>query len=288
LGERGANWIKELDEVVAVLQSAWKLQLGDVLHGGCNSLVIRAITNEKEHAVLKICIPDYDIDTESRVLGLANGSGYARLLEFDIPLKAMLIEQLGDPLSRKTISAEEAMRATCATFKTAWIQVNDPVGLSTGAEFARWAADYVVEQWQLTGKPCSEATVDLLCDFAEERINAFTPERCVLVHGDAHAGNTLSCGDGSYRFIDPVGLFAERACDLGCLLCHSGALLSGDTAKLVRGQCHLLAKLCEVDELAIWHWGFIRRVLTGLVLPTIGMVSEAQKTLEVADRLVNA
>jgi streptomycin 6-kinase len=162
------------------------------------------------------------------------------------------------------------------------------LAVRTGAEFARWAADYVVEQWQLTGRPCSEATVDLLCDFAHGRANAFTPEHCVLVHGDAHAGNTLSCGDGSYRFIDPVGLFAERACDLGCLLCRSATPLSCDTVRVVSEQCNLLATLCEVDELAIWQWGFIRRVLTGLVLPTIGMVSEAQKTLEVADRLVNA
>src|SRR5205807_7132347 len=40
----------------------------------------------------------------------------------------------------------------------------------------------------------------------------------VLVHGDIHEMNALQASDGSYKLIDPAGLRAEPACDLGTIV----------------------------------------------------------------------
>ena len=41
-------------------------------------------------------------------------------------------------------------------------------------------------------------------------------------------------------------------------------LIAGDTARLVRERAELLAGWCDVDPEAVWQWGFIERVSTGL------------------------
>jgi streptomycin 6-kinase len=74
--------------------------------------------------------------------------------------------------------------------------------------------------------------------FAEVRRRAFDPETALLTHGDPHACNTLAVPGGGarrFKFVDPGGLFIERAYDLGILLREWGAeLLAGDPVVLGR------------------------------------------------------
>lgn len=119
-------------------------------------------------------------------------------------------------------------------------------------------------------------------------MDAYSPNNSVLVHGDAHADNALLVDGETLRckFIDPDGLYAEKACDLAVPMRDwSHELLAGDTVRRGRARCELLAELSGVDERAIWQWGFIERVSTGLVMLEIGMKSEGSEALAVADRL---
>jgi streptomycin 6-kinase len=77
--------------------------------------------------------------------------------------------------------------------------------------------------------------------FAELRRSAFDPQTAVLVHGDAHASNTLqdlqhrSTAGSRFKFIDPDGLVAERAYNLAIPMREwSSELLEGDPARLGR------------------------------------------------------
>ena len=119
------------------------------------------------------------------------------------------------------------------------------------------------------------------------------------MHGDAHALNTLAVtgtGEDSYaekdadktryKFVDPDGLFAERACDLAVPMRDwNQELLAGETLYLAQKRCNLMSELTNVDAHAIWQWGFIERVSTGLVLNELGQESESTAYLEVARRL---
>ena len=60
-------------------------------------------------------------------------------------------------------------------------------------------------------------------------------------------------------------------------------LCAGDTLTLARKRCELLSELTDVDYSAIWQWGFIERVSTGLVLKEFGQEDESSAYLEVAD-----
>jgi streptomycin 6-kinase len=77
--------------------------------------------------------------------------------------------------------------------------------------------EFIESVWRDLGKPCTEGTQELALYFATEKGAAFDPNNSVLVHGDAHSHNTLGSFDkkGGYKFVDPDGLFAEPAYDLG-------------------------------------------------------------------------
>jgi streptomycin 6-kinase len=111
----------------------------------------------------------------------------------------------------------------------------------------------------------------------------------VLVHGDAHAHNTLqdplhrSRAGAEFKFIDPDGLFAERAYDLAIPMREwSSELLEGDPTRLGRERCGLLGHLTGVDTQAIWEWGFVERVSTGLLAMQVDAEGVGRRMLEVA------
>lgn len=64
--------------------------------------------------------------------------------------------------------------------------------------------------------PCSFQVIEQAFSYLQSREHALNPDEFVLLHGDAHGGNTLETlsGDG-FKLIDPDGIFYEEAYDLG-------------------------------------------------------------------------
>ena len=111
----------------------------------------------------------------------------------------------------------------------------------------------------------------------------------MLVHGDAHAGNALTVpdADGEFRLIDPDGLFAEPACDLAVPMREwSTELLAGEPVGGARERCATLSRLTGVDPGAIWAWGLMERVATGLLCLQGDQERLGRDTLAVAEALV--
>lgn len=293
MGERGLEWVARLDATVEHLQDVWGAHFGNVLQGGSESLVLEATLPDGRAAVAKIGLPAYgDLSAEATVYRLAEGRGYAELFAHDVASNALLLERLGAPLRDACDGTETQIAALCRTLQEAWVPFDHANGLMTGGEKARWLADFIEEKWRALGEPCDRQTRDRALSFAEARADAFVPEESVLVHGDAHVQNTLvipgsaPAGDLRCKFVDPDGIFAERACDLAVPMREwSDELLAGDTGRLALARCQLLASLTGVDPEPIWQWGYVERVSTGLTMLDIGMRDEGLESLAVADRL---
>ena len=152
--------------------------------------------------------------------------------------------------------------------------------------------EFIVATWDELGHPCSGAVVEQAVSFAESRGRAFDPERSVLVHGDAHSANTLEdpgarSGGSGFKFVDPDGLFAERAYDLAIPMREfNDELLAGDALALGQERCRYLGELTGVDQRAIWEWGFIERVSTGLYVTQVGNERWGREFLDVAEKWV--
>ena len=153
--------------------------------------------------------------------------------------------------------------------------------MPTGAEKGRWLIDQITMEWHDLGQPCSERAVDHAIACAERRIAAHDDERAVVVHGDVHQWNTLQAASG-YKFVDPDGLLAEAEYDLGIIMREDPLeLLEGDPWD----RAHWLAHRTGLDATAIWEWGAVERVSTGLLGLRIGLEPVASQMLEVADRI---
>lgn len=288
MGDAAEAWLHQLPSIVEALTQLWQLsEAGQPLSGGSESLVLPVTQQDGTEAIIKIGMPQVcDTEAEARILRLADGRGYARLFDVSLEHNALLIEHLGKPLAQTGRSAAEQIAIICQTLKTAWVPLSEPNGLMTGAEKAQWLAKFIDDTWHELDKPCSQATRNRALAFCEARIAAHDPANCVLVHGDAHEQNTLATAvDSIYKFVDPDGLFAEPACDLAVPMRGlNEALLAGNVYELGIGRCHTLSKLTGVDPTAIWQWGFMERVSTGLVLIQIGIKEEGVMMLNIADR----
>jgi streptomycin 6-kinase len=101
-----------------------------------------------------------------------------------------------------------------------------------------------------------------------------------LVHGDVHDANALQAEDGTFKLIDPDGLRAEPACDLGTIVrCNPD---SGDD---LRSRAERLAARTDVDATAIWEWGTMHRVIGGLHSVKIDFQPFGHLLLSEADQL---
>ncbi len=289
-GPSALKWIDALPDTIALLCDQWQLSVGAALEGGTESLVLPAIQSDGVPAILKIGMPNVcNTANEAYVLQLAAGHGYAALYAQAETHNAILVEQLGSQLAQAQLPVSEQIDVICETLNTAWMPLSDSHGLMTGAEKTDWLANFILQTWSELGEPCTKQTVELARDFCAERKAAHATATCVLVHGDAHEHNLLAANGGGYKFVDPDGLYAEKACDLAVPMRGWAAeLLAGDTVQLGIERCQRLADLTEVDPTAIWQWGFMERVSTGLVLLQIGLIDEGRQYLAVADIFAHA
>jgi streptomycin 6-kinase len=287
-GEHGIAWLAALGELVADLAHEWGLELGRSVAGGTESFVIEATTEDGEKTVLKVVTPGLDNGhRELDVLLAANGRGYARVIRHDRARHAMLLERLGPQLHELGLSTDKQIDIICSTLLEAWTHPPKPNSFMSGAEKADSLSEVIRSLWTPLERSCSRRTVDKALAYAEIRRSAFNPDQAVVAHGDAHAWNTLvvpGSGNTSFKFVDPDGVFVERAYDLAIPMREWGAeLLAGDPVGLGRRRCLQLARLTDVDPQPIWQWALMERVANGLLLFEIGLDALAVESLDVAD-----
>jgi streptomycin 6-kinase len=168
----------------------------------------------------------------------------------------------------------------CDVAARLWRPVGPDVDLPTGADMARRYADLLPQLWEATGRPCSQATVEDALDCMDRRRRAHDDRRAVLVHGDVHDLNARQAADGTFKLIDPNGVRAEPACELGTIVrCNP------DSSDDLRARAERLAARTGVDATAIWEWGTIHRVTSGLYSRSIGFQPFGDLLLAQVDRL---
>ncbi|MEV0266944.1 aminoglycoside phosphotransferase family protein [Streptomyces sp. NPDC050617] len=295
LGRRGQEWLAGLPSLVAELERRWSLTAGEPLGRATSAYVLRVRTGDGRAAVLKLAVPDPDFPSAPRTLRRAEGQGYVGLLAHDAERHALLLEALGPPLDQLGLPPSRQLEILCATLRRAWLA--PPLEATPPRpDKARSLAVMVERLWDGLGRPCSERVIGRALDCAGRRAAAFDPGRCVVVHGDPHPGNALrataprSGAETGFVFVDPNGFVDEPAYDLGVVLRGWCAelLAAGDAVGPARSYCALLAARTGVDARAIWEWGFLERVSTGLYLLDHGAEVAARPYLETAELLTGA
>ena len=274
------DWLDALPALILELERDWEITVGRAFSDATEAFVAEATLSSGEQAVLKLIV-QRDIDAarhEITVLRLANGEGCARLLMADLNRGALLIERLGPSLHDLGLPVAPRLEILVTVATRIWRPAPD-AGLPTGAEKGRWLIEQVTTMWEELDRPCSERAVDYAVECAERRVDAHDDERAVLVHGDVHEWNALQAGDG-YKLVDPDGLLAEAEYDLGVMMREDPLdLIEGDPFD----RAHWLAERSGLDATAIWEWGVIERVSTGLLCVKVDLQPVGSQMLQVAD-----
>jgi streptomycin 6-kinase len=275
-------WLDDLPLLVARLEQEWGIAVGAAYGDSTEAFVAEAICEDGTPAVLKLLVPRSGTAAENEitVLRLTDGEGCARLLRDDAVRGALLLERLGRPLYQLGLPIRRRHEILCSTATRVWRPAPD-CGLPTGAEKGRWLADFITATWEELDHPCSERAIDYALACAGRRVTAHRDERAVLVHGDVHEWNALKAADG-FKLVDPDGLLAEPEYDLGIIMREDPlGLLDGDPHERSRW----LAAHTNLDPTAIWEWGVVERVSTGLLGTRVGLQPVAEQMLAVADRV---
>ena len=277
-----AHWIGELPEIVASLEHDWGIEVGAQFDEGTEAFVAQALMGDGTAAVLKVLIPrGSDVaDRETTVLRAVAGDGCPLLYEDDAERNALLMERLGPSMFELALPYRERLPLLCAAAAQIWRPAVG-LGLPTGAEKATWLMKFIAATWEELDSPCAERTIDHALACAQRRRDAHDDERAVLVHGDVQQWNALRA-NGGFKLVDPDGLLAEPEYDLGVILREDpDEPLAADPLATARW----MAVRCGVDATAIFEWGVVERVSTGLLATQIELQPVGRQMLEVADRL---
>ncbi len=267
-GERGEAWLETLPLTLARLASQWGLAGAEILDGGSEALAVAGVLADGRAVVIKIAPPWADLlGAERRVLEAAGGRGFAALYAVDEAAHALLLERLGTRLDQLGWTPQAQIDALCEALMAVWRASVPPGGLEDGAAKATRLERFIEETAQALGGPLSEPVMARVRLYAADRAAAHDPARAVLAHGDAHAANALQTRDGAgFKFIDPDALFIEPAYDLGVIMREwPEILLQGDPLAAGRARCARLAAQTGVEAEAVWRWGFLETVSTGLL-----------------------
>lgn len=268
-GAVGEAWLANLDNMIFELEKEWHISVGESLSGGTHAFVAHADGENGEKYVLKIDMPENlggEFSREIAVLKMANGTGYAKLYAYDLKRKVCLLERLGKPINQLEYSIKEQLEIICNTLKKVWEIPVVGMAVSNGKESVEWFRDFIGEMWEKLDHPCSKKVIDRAFFCLQSRENAINPSEFVLVHGDAHGGNTLKTLSGdNYKLIDPDGIFYEKAYDLGVLMREWREEYHNNPVQKGKERCKYLSELTGVEEKAIFEWGFLQCVSTGMV-----------------------
>jgi streptomycin 6-kinase len=272
-------WLDALPQLVRSIEVDWGISVGRPYRDSTEAFVAEATCNGGTPAVLKLIVPRGGDAAahETAVLRLADGEGCPRLLEDDVARGALLLERLGRSLHELRVPIRRRHEILISAAARIWRPAPD-CGLPTGAAKARWLAEFIAAMWEELDRPCSERAVEDALACARRRGEAHRDETAVLVHGDVHQWNALEAGR-EFKLVDPDGLLAEPEYDLGIIMREDP--LDGDLQQRARW----LAEQTGLDENAIWEWGVVERVSTGLLGTRVGLQPVACQMLAAADRV---
>lgn len=276
------DWLAGLPALVAELQSRWALTVGSAYQDATEAFVARADLADGTPAVLKVVVPRGadNARNEIRALRLAGGSGCARLLDSDESCGALLLERLGRSMSQLHLPAGRRQDILCDLAGRIWRPAPDS-DLPTGADKAHWLAEYIPCAWEDLGRPCGRRAVEHALACATRRRAAYDERRALLLHGDVHQWNALEAQDG-FALVDPDGLLAEPEYDLGVIMREDPVEL---LAEGPRRRAERLAARTGRSAEAIWEWGVVERVSTGLLCTGVDLQPVGRDMLAAADAI---
>ena len=269
--EEGHAFLNALPGLIAEASKRWDLT--DVQPAPTLSYNFVAFAKRaRGDVVLKMGVPNREMESEIAALRLFNGEGACRLLEYDEEKCWILLERLDPGEMLVTLKDdEEATRIAAEVMKKIWrpmessglpLEEQDPappkfILLSDWFDgLKRLRAAYNGGTGPLNSKLVERVEASVQDFFVENHHPA-------LMHGDFHHYNILSSERG-WLIIDPKGVIGPAGYEVGPLLINPwGELINrSDIQKITRRRIDILHEHLGFERQRIHEWGLAHAVLS--------------------------
>jgi len=263
-GEEGLAWLKRLPTILTNCEQRWGLTIAHpfTYQTYAYHYVAPATRSDGQAVAVKVHAPTNEFPYEAEALRLYDGHGMARLLDYDMDDKVLLLERLlpGTPLL--TLEGDEKATSYAAgVMRKLWRPVPASHAFPSVAD---WGRGYQrLRQHYASGSGPFPAALLAEAESLYTEMNASMTEH-VLLHGDLHHENILAAEREPWLAIDPKGLVGEPAYETGSLLrnrlpdMHNLAQARSVLARRI----DILAEALELDHTRIRNWAVAQAVLS--------------------------
>ena len=263
-GEAGSLWLRSLPAVVERCAARWSLKVFPPFTPLSYNYAAPAEGPGGARFVLKVGVPVRELLTEIEALRAFDGRGAARLVEADASAGALLLERLepGTPLTALCERDDAAATSTAASvMRKLW---RTPPDGHTFPTVADWGKGFKRLRERFGGGtgPFPRALVEEAETLFRELLESSAEP--ALLHGDLHHGNILAAAREPWLAIDPKGLVAEPAYEVGALLRNPQPQLlrHPDPVRLTERRIAQLSDELDLEPARVRGWGLAQAVLS--------------------------
>ncbi len=121
------SWQRSLPELVAELESRWSFKVRSSLGSGMLSVVLTGVhEGSQAETVLKLAPPGEQTTAELRALLAMEGTLGPQVFEVDVPVGAVLMERLGAPSTRSSLTRKSSSSSVPAASMTCGARTQTP------------------------------------------------------------------------------------------------------------------------------------------------------------------
>ena len=259
-GTQGTQWLNQLPEQVQSLCSKWKLTDIIPFDNLTYHYVARAYsTMYKKHLVLKIGIPNPELDNQIKALEYYAGNGCVQLLACDRMQGALLLDLIEPGTTLKSFfpsKDDQAVEQACALIKR--LHSKPITSVTQFATMADWFSLF----------DTLELPQELQVPVAQARKLAYslasTSQANYLLHGDLHHDNILfDASSSSWIAIDPKGVIGELAYEVGAFICNPGELASDPNLDaIIARRINQFSKILAIERQRLIQACYVRTILS--------------------------
>ncbi len=257
----GPAFLARLPSLIETCERRWNLSVLPPFNLSYNYAAPVRLRDGGE-AVLKLGVPNPELTTEIEALKLYGGKGAVRLIEADPEQGIVLMERVrpGTPLA-EIADDDRATLIAAGMMQRLWRPL--PPG-HPFPDLRRWtrALRQYVDRFAAGGGPLpwvmAERAARLLQDLLVD------PPPPALIHGDFHHWNVLQAEREPWLVIDPKGVAAEPAFDVGPLLYNPAPHVFSwpDLPRITRRRLDILSERLHLDRQRLLACAFVASMLS--------------------------
>ncbi len=267
-GDEGSTWLREFPKTLEDYSRRWSLQLLPHFQPLSYNFVAPAVQADGRRVVLKLGVPNPELQSEIDALRTYAGQGAAQLYEADAEGGALLLEYLepGTPLAELG-DDQQSTEIAARVMSHLWEATPDLEVLNAHAglhSVEKWAAGLKRLRQRYSGGtgPFPQKLVDQ-AEATFDDLLASTNQQVVL-HGDLHHWNILKAQRQTWLALDPKGVIGDPAFEVAAWMHNPMDELHTwpNLGRILSRWLDQFSEILELDRQRLLGWSLAQCVLS--------------------------